>query len=237
MSVGLGLTLLLLYPAVIYLIPEPSAFVLGWKSGKLVFPSPIARLESQKNGRILLFLKFIVVAGTILLCVRKYQRALTAQEIGRLGWRTSTLIGLLGGVFLSFWRKLAQASFPRLKSRAHENDLANGPAFSWILIFISGSFCEELWRTVSLLCLGDLGIPLIVFLTSICFALAELGGTPSRLLGIWEDVVATAIVGALLAGLFLSAGSLFANCLANLTFNLLTLYALRRGEGRAVARV
>jgi membrane protease YdiL (CAAX protease family) len=98
------------------------------------------------------------------------------------------------------------------------------------LIFLAGCFCEELLRAFCLTTLkeADFSLPFVVVLTSIFFALAELGGIPSRLLPIWEDTVAAMTIGVLLALLFLAAGSMLANCSANLIFNLSNMYLMRR---------
>ena len=155
---------------------------------------------------------------------------MSALGLGLRTWPSSPIIGLVAGILLLFWKKLLETWLPRLKSHGSEHGVLRGTVGIWVLIFLAGCFCEELWRAFCLTALkeADFGLPFVVVLTSISFALAELGGIPSRLLPIWEDVVAAMTIGVLLALLFIAAGSLLANCSANLTFNLSNMYLIRR---------
>lgn len=229
-SAAIGFIVLLLYPAVIFLLPEPAAARWGWRQRGIVLLPESLRSRSERNGRYLLLAKFALVIGMVIYSARRYHLLLSVLGVGLRTWPLSLIIGFVAGTLLLFWKNLLEIWFPRLRSHSSEHDVVRGGVVTWILIFLAGCFCEELWRAFCLTALrkADFSLPFVVVVTSISFALAELGGIPSRLLAIWEDVVAAMTIGVLLAVLFLAASSLLTNCSANLIFNLSNMYLMRK---------
>jgi hypothetical protein len=72
---------------------------------------------------------------------------------------------------------------------------------------------------------------------SVAFTHAELSGRPSRISSQREEIVFTVLVGMWLAGLFLTFRSLAMIICANIVYNGLSFYRLRRDEGLAISKL
>lgn len=229
-----ALLLSLLYPAAIYLIPEPIAAREGWKAARFVPLSGPLKERSEKNGRYLLTIKLALIAGLTLYLARTYFPSLLSTRTLAHDLPFAFAIGLLAGLLLSVVQLRIGSWFPRTRQLLDDHPMTRGPWQFWAIIILAGALAEELWRTLSLEALKTAGfnVTTAAAITSLAYALAQLGGIPPRLLGIWEDVAAAAAVGLALAILFLAYGSIVANFEANLIFNLLKLYTVRRmGRG------
>src|SRR6266566_3226516 len=170
-----------------------------------------------------------MIAGVIFYLARKVFPPIQVMGVAAYDTHVAMTVGFLTGLLLALVQFRIESWFPRIRQLANDHPLLQGPWQTWTVIIIAGALSEELWRALSLQTLQAAGfnLPVVIVLTSLAYAFAQLGGVPGRLLGIWEDVVAAVVVGLALALLFREYGSVLANCAANLTFNSLKMYAAR----------
>lgn len=231
------------YPFLIFIVPEPVAWRRGrkhasarqaWQSVVRGDMPPSLRDLSERNGRRLLLAKFGMEAIFLYFWARS--QSITLQDIG---WGIDrslreSLLGVIAAAFLISGRLVFEGLNPRVRQLLSQHPLARGPAGFWVIVALVGGAAEEPWRAFSLLALQrvDLGTSSAILVTSLAFSFAHLAGIPARIPGrpsswaIWEMAL-----GAFLAWLFLTSNSLTAPLIASVIFHLANLYLIRRRVG------
>lgn len=241
MPLGVSIVILLLYPAAVYLIPEPIAARAGWRAAKAArrsvplveqlvrLPAPLKE-RSERNGQYLLCLQLGLTMALTIGFLRHYSPLIGLRDSSGHGFLFAVGLGLFSGVLISFCTLRVKRCFPRLEGSALNHPLRAADWRLWIVIVILAAIAEELWRALSLESLKIVGLSTIfaVSATAFTYAMAQLGGVPGRLLGIWEEVVIALIVGATLAVLFILFHTIVANVFANLIVNFTRMYALKK---------
>ena len=220
-----------LYPLLAYLVGDPAAFKWGSDHGAEPMPE-VADLRTQRNGRLFWILRYAALSTYLLYGLRgiAIQKGAPIQ---------SAVVGIFTGVALFQVRLLAIKVWPDLGFANATHPALTGPIGVWAAIIATGGFSEELWRAFCLVSLRRDGsnMEAAVLGTSLVFALSELAGRPSRISAQREEVVFTVLVGVCLAELFLTFHSLTMIISANIAYNALSLYRLRRDEGLAVRKL
>jgi hypothetical protein len=220
-----------IYPLLAYLLGDPAAFKWGLDHGAEPMPEA-AELRTQCNGRLLWILRYAILSAYVLYGLR-------VTSIPKGTPIQSAIVGIIVGIALVQVRLLAIKVWPDLGFANAAHPALLGPIGVWAAIIALGGFSEELWRAFCLVSLRRVGASTeaTVLGTSVVFALSELGGRPSRISSQREELVFTVLVGVCLAGLFLTFRSLTMIISANIVYNGLSFYRLRRDEGLAISKL
>jgi len=187
-------------------------------------------IEYERNGRHWRIIEFGVLLGGMYFFARRYSISLADVGVSFETPARLAAVGLAAGLGLLALRVVVGLWCPRIDSWEPQHPLARGRAWIWVILLVVGALAEEFWRALSLVTFLDAGcgIGLGVAATSIAFTLGHVCGIPSRMRGFREEILFTALVGVILAALFLAFRTLFVPCVAQLVLNLTTLYTLRR---------
>jgi hypothetical protein len=211
-----------------YVIGDPSTFTWGANYPGTPMP-PEDELRSQRNGRFILILRYIILGAYILYAARRNSLPYSALGIYFRHFFPLTLIGVVAGLLFLSLRKLATSVWPTLVWNNPTHPITKGPVSIWVVIILIGGFAEELWRAFCLIGLQNDGLQtgFVVLLTSAVFAASQVGGKPTRISGNPIEVFSTAAIGMGLAILFLRFDSFLLVGSANITYYLATLYFVR----------
>jgi Type II CAAX prenyl endopeptidase Rce1-like len=220
-----------LYPLLAYLFGDPAAFRWGLEHGSEAMP-PAVELRTQRNGRVYWILRYLVLSAYLLYGLR-------AIPIHTVTPIRSAIVGIILGLALVQVRLLAIRLWPDLSFANAAHPALLGPIGVWAAIIVLGGFSEELWRAFCLVSLHRDGsnMEAAILGTSVVFALSELAGRPSRISSQREEVAFTVLVGVCLAELFLTFHSVTMIICANVAYNGLSFYRLRRDEGLAIRKL
>ena len=180
-------------------------------------------LRVQRNGRVLWILRYAILISYVLY-------GLHGNTIHKGTPIQSLFLGIIAGVALIQVRYLAIKVWPGLDFQNAAHPMTTGPTGVWAVIIVLGGCAEELWRAF---CLGALhrtgsSVGFAILCTSVVFAISELAGRPSRISSQPEEIYFTTLVGACMAGLFVTFHSLTMIICANIVYHGLAFYRLRR---------
>jgi Type II CAAX prenyl endopeptidase Rce1-like len=190
---------------------------------------PEDELRSQRNGRLILILRYIILGAYILYAARRNSLPYSALGIYFRHFFPLTLIGVVAGLLFLSLRRLATTVWPALAWNNSTSPITRGPVSIWVVIILIGGNVEELWRAFCLVRLQNEGLQtaFVILLTSGVFAASQLGGKPSRISGKLVEVYSTVAIGIGLAILFLRFNSFLLVASANITYYLAALYFTR----------
>ncbi len=248
-----SLLIVILYPLVISVIPEPAAF--RWARAQ-VDGTPLhesAFEEVERRGRWFYLVGFAIVAVLLFVWARLYEFSWSELGLavpssrGYAAAAASSVFLIVGRItFLRVVPSIRRPSASRfsigpaatrfrgLSSREKQmlvtHPLSRGPAAVWLLVFIAAGIVEEPWRAFCLLAAQKSGfaIPFAVLASSIAFVYAHLANTPSRIPGRVAEIAWEFILGVVLAALFLTFGTVLIPYFSALAFNIFNLYLIRR---------
>jgi len=100
----------------------------------------------------------------------------------------------------------------------------------WLAIFLVGGFAEEFWRAtcISSFRTNDFTAAQANLLTACAFSIAHVSGLPERVAPGVPSLLAEAMIGLLLGGLFIWSGTLTAPYFASVTYFVLNFFFVRR---------
>lgn len=204
--------ILLLYPVIAVLVPEPHWFLWWWRTGGdgPVPPDVMERVRNNEGN--LLIVKFLILVIASFFSARQL-----SISVGSLGFRLeqpagTLFMGIVGAVLLLGWTFAMRTERLKMaKCGVHsQNFLFREPILKIFIILVLGGFAEEFWRALALTTFDKHGISVGygIFLTSVFFGIGHV--TSYRSFGyVLGKMLAPAILGVVLAILFLWSRSLF----------------------------
>lgn len=216
---------LVLYPLVVYLIPNPVGFYWGFTRGRAPMPPEVLK-KAERAGRYTLFVMHGFLLTGIFYFVR--QHSIPAAHLGLHSerWGICLAIGCLAGLA---WvgLQIGLIAIFRIPVSRHQKTsyLLRGSFLLWTLISFSSAFAEELWRAFCLVALINTGhsVPFAVAVSATVFGAGHLR---LRLGG----ACAVAVAGAGCAVLFLWLGTLVTPFAAHFTANAVHMCWVRRAS-------
>lgn len=227
--------MLLIYPVVFFLIKDPAALRYARVHGFSPMPQSV-QLPLEENGRLLYFVKFLVVALLLIAWASVHGVNLSTfvshvepgQHVGRVAL-ASMLILSTGHISVLYL-------FKRVRGPFLDHGLSRGHFLTWIAIILVGAVVEESWRALTLSALSEKGFNslLVLLATSAAAVFCHLLGIPSRTLGLREEVFWDLSVGLALGGLFVLYGTVIIPLSINIFYNLFNLLLIRSNLPRRV---
>jgi len=144
---------LAILPIAVSIPLEPVSFFWGWKHRFEPMPPDVAE-KSEQFRRYAAFPVDLVV--TVLVLFLALRNSLTISQLGlsSASWERKVLIGCgLGIMWVGLDWSLSRITFS--PSRSRPSLFQKGSVSLWILIFLSGSFAEELWRSLCIVALME----------------------------------------------------------------------------------
>jgi membrane protease YdiL (CAAX protease family) len=217
------------FPVLAIFLLEPTGARWGAKHKSFALP-PEVRQRSERNGRFLWLVRYVILILVCIFFARRYPIAPSMVMPATRPFTFTLLAGVSGGMLLLACRSGMRFAFAGLASNENQYDLLKGPAIFWLITFILGGFAEELWRASSILALieTDHTVNFAIVVSSIAFGLGRLGGIPSRIHGETVDTVAEVLTGIILGGLYVWSRSVLAASLASIIYYTSLFYFLRR---------
>lgn len=231
------LFVLLMYPAVIFIVLQPASFRWVYKHRteklSLEFTRKALQAEFEKGGRWLLLGKLFLSA--VLLCVwvkwTGFAPALLTTLSGSIPASIGT--GLLAGALLVCGKFLFRdliRRVPFVRPDPSQHPQTRGSILVWVLILVLGAAFEEPWRALCLIAFREAGWSLVlgVILTSGAFVFAHVTGFPGRIPTINYEDSWEFLVGVFLAVLFLKYGNIVVPYVTSVVFSIANFVLLRR---------
>jgi len=232
-----ALTALLIYPVVFFLIKDPAALRYARVHGFSPMPQSV-QLPLEENGRLLYFVKFLVVALFLIAWANVHGVNLWAflghvepgQHVGRIAL-ASTVILFSGHISVLYL-------FKRVRGLFFDQGLSRGHFLTWITIIFVGGVVEESWRALTLSASSEKGFNslLVLLATSAAAAFCHLLGIPGRTLGLREEVFWDLAVGLALGALFVLYGTVLIPLSVNMLYNVFNLLLIRSNIPREKSR-
>ena len=213
----------------------PAAFFLGFSFHPIEFrwgtdrarlgrslDEPMPRALQDKADAVARYLNFVVDV-LIVMCIFAISRALhlTPARIGLqlAGWKRDVVFGIAAGAILIGTMRLMLRKVSIDPRHAFTYRVRKGSPLLWLLVFITGSFSEELWIALCLVVLRarEYSPTASVLMTIIVF------GATHYSYRFW-GAVAVAVKGVVSALLFLHFGSLVVTFSYHFVGNLGSLY-------------
>lgn len=184
-------------------------------------PAEVAE-RSRRFYRYTCFVGDAITVTLVLLLSISAHVAKAQMGMNLISWQQDLLFGSGMGVL---WTGL-QWAVRRLafsNSKMSSRFFQGGSALLWALVFISGAFSEELWRSFCIVVLKNAGYTptFIVLATAAVFAIAHIWDGPFKALGRFPFGVAAALA-------FLWTGSLLTTYTFHLVSNLAGIGWIRR---------
>lgn len=223
-----------MYPLLAYLLGDPVVAKWGLDHGALAPMPPEAERRAQRIGRYLWILRYLVLCSYIFYVMHRSGVSLVTARLNSHYLIRSLGGGISVGVLFLLVRKSGSSLWPGLSFENPRHPVLTGSLIVWLLIVVLGSFSEELWRAFCLIALHNASVNALfaMVITSVVFALSQLGGRPSRISSTPEEVCFTALVGFGFAASLLASRSLLFVLTASIIYHVSALYLLR-GHGVA----
>jgi len=213
---------LAILPVAVSIPLEPISFLWGWKHRFEPMPPDVAE-KSERFRRYAFFPGDLVAIVLVLFLTLRNSVTISQLGLSLASWERKALIGCgLGMVWIGLDWSVTRIAFPT--SRPRPSLFQKGPVSLWIVIFLSGSFAEELWRALCIIALKETAHSkfFIVTVTALVFSIAHIwGGGLVRTLGKFPFGVAAAVA-------FIWTGSLLTTCVFHFMANVSGLYWTRR---------
>lgn len=221
--------ILIFYPLIISAVPAPAVF--RWIRANGPGPIPPGIMETLEiGGRWFYLVRFGIMGAFLAAWMKMYAIPMGAIGIPPKNWARSCELSAVALAFLVILRIVFQRLSPRTRLVLTAHGLSRGPVATWLYILVVGGITEEVWRALCLVAMQGTWNSYMsgVLLSSIAFAYANVAGLPGRVSGYLEEVVWEIILGVVLAGLFLTSGTVFVPYVSGLGFNIFNLYFIRR---------
>jgi len=216
------------YPLIIILLSEGT--IRRWVRRHRSFVVPLEiREEAERKGLPFLLVKYALLLAVLFVLARGHPWRLLEVLTQYRSYGEAIVIGLAGGCLLLLCKAafIIGSSVVALLDRTHPT--LKGAASLWVAVFIIGGFVEELWQGLCISGLQQSGSSAIsaAVITAVPFAIARLGGTPSRIEGSTATVGAEAVFGFVLGMIFLWSGNIVALWIASVVYNAADFWWLR----------
>jgi membrane protease YdiL (CAAX protease family) len=201
---------------------NPVDFAWAFHHGFRPMPGEI-RDKAEDIRRYANFLGDILVLSFIATLMLRNSVPMARVGLHLENWKSNAALGITAATLLVTVQSLVAKFFRSSPSKQFAYSVRRGSILTWVLIFIAGSFSEELWIAFCLIALMATkhSAPVSIAMTMIAFAAIHYGYG----LG---GALAVAIKGTLSALLFLWTGSLVPSFLYHFIGNLGSLYRARR---------
>jgi membrane protease YdiL (CAAX protease family) len=212
---------LAILPVVVSIPLDPVSFMWGWKHRFTPMPPEVAE-RSRKLRRYVMFMDDALIVALVLILSRTARITPPQMGLNLISWKRNLLLGCASGILWAALQWVVKRLFFS-SSRMTPRFFQGGSASLWILVFISGAFSEELWRSFCVVALKGTGhtTAFVVLVTAAVFAIAHIWGGLARASGRFPFGLAAALV-------FVWTGSLLTTYSFHLISNLATIGWIRR---------
>jgi hypothetical protein len=180
---------LAIYPLLVYLLGEPTAYNWGLRHGSEPMPPTIA-LRVERNGRLAWIVRYVILISYVLYGMR----GLVVHSGTPV---RSALLRITFGIVLILLRYFVTPRWLGIPFENPDHSATRGPIAVWTIIILLGGCSEELSRALALCLLRHDGISTVnaILLTAAVFALSELGGRPSLISSRRDELYFTVFCG------------------------------------------
>lgn len=213
---------LVILPVVVSIPLDLTSFMWGWRHRFAPMPPEIAE-SARKSRRYTCFVDDALIVAMVFLLSIFVHVARAQIGLNLVFWRRNLLIGCGMGILWSGLQYVVRCLVLSDSNKMNSRFFQGGAASLWALIFLSGAFAEELWRSLCLVTLRDTGhaTGFVVLITAVVFAVAHAWEGPFKALGRFPFGVVAALA-------FVWTGSLLTTYAFHLIPDLVTIFWIRR---------
>jgi hypothetical protein len=183
------------------------------------------RQRDESRGRVLLLFKYLLLLIVTVWLAGGIKNLCTSIASHRFGFWRSYFTGILAGLFVLAFRRLA-ASIPSISQFEAEDYSLRGGMTIWLTIFAAAAMAEESWRAI---CIGSFHHGAIEgnVAAAACFSLAHVSGLPPRITRGLGVAAVEVVVGRIFGATCMVTGSVLSPFLASVVYYTSNYFWLR----------